>query len=144
MDKLLSGVIAGFIATIVLSALMIAKAMMGLMPDLNVIKMLSHMMGTPPAGGWIAHFLIGSVAWGGLFALIYDHIPGEGAWLRGVIFAIGAWLAMMIVVMPMAGAGPFGMNLGVMAPVMTLMLHLVFGAVMGAVYGTREQAAPAH
>jgi hypothetical protein len=37
--------------------------------------------------------------------------------------------------MPMAGAGLFGMNMGVMAPMMTLVLHLIFGAVLGWVYG---------
>lgn len=36
--------------------------------------------------------------------------------------------------MPMAGAGIFGLNLGMMAPVMTLVLHLIYGAVLGAVY----------
>jgi hypothetical protein len=42
---------------------------------------------------------------------------------------------MMVVLMPMAGAGLFGMNMGVMAPMMTLVLHLIFGAVLGWVYG---------
>ena len=36
--------------------------------------------------------------------------------------------------MPMAGAGFFGMQLGMMTPVMTLVMHLVFGAVLGGVY----------
>jgi hypothetical protein len=47
---------------------------------------------------------------------------------------------MMVVVIPMAGAGLFSMNLGanlgIMAPIMTFVLHLVFGAVLGAVYQT--------
>jgi hypothetical protein len=33
------------------------------------------------------------------------------------------------------GAGLFGMNMGIMAPIMTLVLHLIFGAVLGWVYG---------
>jgi len=37
-------------------------------------------------------------------------------------------------VMPMAGAGMFGLKLGMMAPVMTMMLHAIFGAVLGGVY----------
>ena len=48
---------------------------------------------------------------------------------------------MMVMVMPMAGAGLFGMAFGVMAPMMTLVLHIVFGAVLGAVY--QAQAKPA-
>ena len=35
---------------------------------------------------------------------------------RGAIFATGAWLVMMIVMMPMAGAELFGLHLGMMAP----------------------------
>lgn len=36
--------------------------------------------------------------------------------------------------MPMAGKGLFGMHIGIMAPTMTLVLHLIFGAVLGWVY----------
>jgi len=51
------------------------------------------------------------------------------------MFAVVAWLMMMIVVMPMAGAGMFGLGLGMMAPVATLVLHVLFGQVLGRVYG---------
>jgi len=44
-------------------------------------------------------------------------------------------------VMPMAGAGLFGMAMGIMAPMMTLVLHVIFGAVLGAVF--QAQAKPA-
>ncbi len=50
---------------------------------------------------------------------------------------------MMIAVMPMAGAGLFGMNFGMMAPGMTMVLHIVFGAVLGVVYGA-ERPETAH
>jgi len=52
-----------------------------------------------------------------------------------MVFGVLAWGLMMVMVMPMAGAGFFGLSLGMMAPVMTLMLHLVYGAVLGSVYG---------
>jgi len=47
----------------------------------------------------------------------------------------------MVMVMPMAGAGLFGMKLGLMAPMMTLALHLIFGAVMGLVFGNQAKVA---
>ncbi len=129
------GLLAGFVATIVLSALMLMKASMGFMPQLNVIRMLTHMVGaSTPAAGWIVHFLIGTVLWGAVFAWIAPHLAGS-PWWRGVLFGIGAWLPMMIAVMPMAGAGFFGLAMGIAAPVMTLMLHIVYGAVLGATYG---------
>ena len=129
---------AGFVATVALSALMVMKAMMGLMPDLNAIRMLTQMshamLGTPasPVIGWLLHFLIGTVSWGTTYAWLRPRLPGTPL-QRGLIFATGAWLLMMIMVMPMAGAGIFGLRLGLMAPVATLMLHWVYGAVLGLV-----------
>lgn len=44
--------------------------------------------------------------------------------------------AMMVMVRPMAGAGFFGLNFGISASVMTLMLHIIFGAVLaGSMHG---------
>ncbi len=135
MNVYARSIIAGFAATVVLSALMLLKGSMGLMPQLNVIAMLAHMAGFGgPVLGWIAHFLIGTVLWGVLFALLYARLPGSEPVAKGMIFAVGAWLLMMIIVMPMAGAGFFGLKLGIMAPVMTLILHLIWGAVLGYVY----------
>lgn len=134
--NIIKGMVAGFVATVVLSALMLMKTKMGLMPQLDVIDMLTKMMGaSSPAAGWIAHFGIGTVVWGGLFALLDPSLPGQSHWLRGIVFAIGAWILMMIAVMPMAGAGVLGMSLGMMAPIMTFVLHVIFGAVLGATYG---------
>ena len=144
MTNLKNGILAGFIATVVLSVMMVAKAMMGVMPQLDVIVMLSAMMGMPAIVGWLAHFMIGSIAWGGGFAVLYGAIPGGNAIVKGVVFGIVAWLGMMIVVMPMAGAGLFGMAFGIMAPMMTLVLHIIFGAVLGGVYGARVPAQLAH
>ena len=141
MQNISAGLVAGFVATVVLSAMMIAKGMMGVMPELDVIAMLSMMMGAPAAVGWLAHFMIGTLAWGGGFAVLYALIPGGTALLKGIVFGIAAWLGMMIMVMPMAGVGLFGMTMGLMAPMMTLVLHVIFGAVLGVTYHMR--AAPA-
>jgi hypothetical protein len=130
------GVVAGFVATIVLSALMLMKQRMGLTPQLNPIQMLTDMTGaSTPTVGWIMHFLIGTVLWGTLFAWLDPNLPGGSHWLKGVVFGIGAWILMMVLVMPMAGAGLFGIELGMMAPVMTLALHIIYGAVLGGIYG---------
>jgi hypothetical protein len=53
---------------------------------------------------------------------------------KGLSFGVLAWLLMMLIPLPLAGAGLFGMRMGMMAPVMTLVLHLVWGAVLGATY----------
>ncbi|MEP6657585.1 MAG: DUF6789 family protein, partial [Betaproteobacteria bacterium] len=118
---------AGFVATVVLSAIMFIKGRMGIMPELDPIQMIGNMVGGGSRTvGWIMHFMIGAVALGLLFAAIFGA-AANGFWWRGIIFSISAWLVMMIVLMPMAGAGLFGMHLGLMAPIMTLMMHVIFG-----------------
>ena len=135
------GIAAGFIATIVLSVLMVIKAKMGMMPQMNAIKTLTTMahgfMGTSmtPLVGWLLHFIIGSILWGTLFAILFERIPSQAPAIKGLIFSTAAWLFMMIMVMPMAGAGLFGLHLGFGAPIATLMLHWVYGAVLGVTYG---------
>jgi hypothetical protein len=130
-----TGIGAAFIATIVLSLIMVMKQAMGVMPQLNPIGMITQMIGAPtPLVGWIMHFVIGTLLWGILYAWIAPHLTGAH-WYRGALFATGAWLIMMIVMMPMAGAGLFGLKIGMMAPVATLVLHWIYGAVLGAVYG---------
>lgn len=140
MNRLSAGLAAGFVATIVLSVLMVVKSKMGLMPDVNAIQMLTgmsnKMLGTPPnpAVGWVIHFLIGALLWGALFSALFDKLPAASAAVKGIVFSIGAWLLMMIGPMPMAGAGLFGLNIGIQAPVATLVLHIVFGGTLGAVF----------
>ncbi len=125
-----AGVISGFIATVILSILMIVKAKMGIMPELNAIKMLAGMMHAPLIMGWVAHFMIGTVLWGVLFALLVNKLPGS-IMTSAIIFSIGAWFLMMIGPMPMAGAGLFGLHMGMMAPMATLILHIIWGIVLG-------------
>lgn len=133
MNKIVSGMLAGLLATVVLSALMLAKAMMGLMPDVDVIAMLAKQMGSGSALGWMAHFMIGIVGYGVAYALVFSNLPLAGHAIRGLLLGIVGWLGMMVMLMPMMGAGLFGtlMPSGMMVPVATLMLHAVFGVVLG-------------
>ena len=140
ISKISKGIMAGFVATIVLTVLMLLKNMMGIMPELDPVKMMADMaaqkLGMEPnlAVGWVMHFMIGSVAWGGAFAVLNDILPAKTQRQKGMLFGIAAWIMMMIGPMPMSGAGLFGLNIGPMAPVMTFVLHIIFGVVLGAVY----------
>jgi uncharacterized membrane protein YagU involved in acid resistance len=132
---------AGTVATAVLSGLMLMKYQMGLMPALDLPKMIAGMMGAPdtPILGWAAHIMIGIVGYGAAMALLDARLPGKSSLAHGVLIGFAGWLVMMIMLMPMAGAGLFGMALGMMAPMMTLVLHLIFGAVLGWVYALLSQ-----
>jgi len=137
MRDIPKGMLAGLAATIVLSLLMVMKATMGLMPQFDMPAMLAGAMGSPdtPLIGWIVHLSIGIVVYGVAIGVLDPKLPGTSHVGHGVMLGVIGWLIMMVVLMPMAGAGLFGMNMGVMAPMTTLVLHLIFGAVLGWFYG---------
>lgn len=134
------GMLASLTGTIVLSAIMVMKQVAGMVPQMNPIADLAgiahDLTGLPnaPMVGWVLHFGIGVFIWGTLFAVLHQRIPGSNL-IKGVLFGIGAWLLMMGIFLPMAGQGLFGMSIGMVVPVMALMLHLVYGAVLGTAFG---------
>lgn len=87
--------------------------------------------------GWAAHFMIGVIGYGLAYALVFSNLQIGGHILRGLTLGIVGWLVMMLMVMPMMGAGLFGLQMpsGIMVPVATLILHAIFGIVLGAVFG---------
>ena len=135
MNRNVQGLIAGAIATAVLSALMLIKGAMGLLPQFNVIAMLAGTLGGGPIVGWIAHVAIGVVLYGLAIANLSHVLPGGSATVKGIVLGVIGWLAMMLVAMPVMGGGFFASDLGVPVVVATLVLHLIFGAVLGFGFG---------
>lgn len=131
MDVIGRGIIAGFLATLALSAVFDPIATLARMADV-----------LPPTFAWVLHFTVGSLIWGAGFALAHDHMRGP-SWLRGLLFGIGAWLVVMLAVMPLTRGGFFGLALGLAAPVAMLLMHLIYGAVLGGVYGLLRPQDPA-
>jgi len=110
MKKFPKAMVAGLVATIflsVLSVLFVMKDAMGIMPQLDLPKMIAGMMGMPdaPMAGWAVHFFIGVVVYGAALALLDEHLPGDSKIGHGVLLATVGWLMMMAVLMPMASAG---------------------------------------
>jgi uncharacterized protein DUF6789 len=143
MSNSMKGMVAGLVATLVLSGLLLVKSTMELVPELNIIRLLTNLGSITTVQAWMDHFIIGVVVWGLLFG-VYDSLATRPAhWLKGIIFGVFAWLVMMLVFMPLAKTGIFGFRLGPMAAAVTLLYHLVYGAVLGTTYGLLTAWAPA-
>jgi len=135
MSNAMKGMLAGFVATLVLAALMLLNGALDLIPQINIIRLLTTLGTLSVPSAWMDHFIVGVVVWGLLFA-VYDGAASWPAhWLKGIIFGVFAWLIMMIAFMPLAGAGFFGAKIGIAAPVGLLIVHLIYGVVLGATYG---------
>lgn len=83
----------------------------------------------------LLHFVIGT-AFAVLYAKMVDRIPGGNSWKSGLIFGTELWLLSAIVFFPAMGAGFFGLGLGagVLPVAGSLILHLVYGLMLGLVY----------
>jgi hypothetical protein len=88
----------------------------------------------PPTFGWALHFIIGSLIWGAGFALLQKLLRGP-FWLRGLVFGLGAWLVVMLGVMPFTRGGLFALKLGIVAPAVMLAIHVVYGVALGVIFG---------
>jgi hypothetical protein len=129
--------LAGIVGTAVMTMLMLAAPLMG-MPRMSIGEMLGSFLHIGSAAGWAMHGVIGLV-----LAVIYAawfaaRLPG-GPVLRGASYGFGVFLVAQLVVTPMMGGGVF--SGGQMAMIVgSLMGHLVYGALVGALYGGGAKA----
>jgi hypothetical protein len=144
MSTATRGLVAGLIATVALALLILLELQVDLLPDLNIVQLIAaaagELFGVPetPAAGWTLLFVIGG-AWGLVFGWVHNRLPGRTGLVRGLVFATSVWVVMMIVFMPIAGAGWFGLGRAAMAPIVALVMHLIFGAVMGVCFAALQK-----
>ena len=125
---------AGAAGTAVMTMLMLAAPMMG-MPEMPIGQMLGSFLKIGTVLGWVMHGVIGLVLAAVYAAVFAGRLPGPPAG-RGAAYGFLVFLMAQVVVMPMMGAGVF--SGGNAAMIMgSLMGHLVYGAIVGAVNGTR-------
>jgi hypothetical protein len=99
----------------------------------SVPASLAGALGTGIAAGAVLHYSIGAllaIIFAGLIPLFFGPL-----WLRAMEFitvqvVFGVWLFMM----PLMGAGPLGLEMGAMMPVMSLVSHWVWAVVMALTY----------
>ena len=87
-----------------------------------------------PVAGLLFHFFVGTLLWGSVFGFVHDYLPGP-SWLRGVVFASTAALIVMLGIAPLSGSGFLCLKLGLFAPVVVVLFHLAYGAILGGIYG---------
>ncbi len=138
-------IVAGLVATVVMTTLWLVEPRLGL-PRLAVGNMLSSLLAVAtayapigPTVGWTIHGVVGVV-----FALIYaaalvQRLPGSPL-ARGLCFGGLIFVLAQLVFMPLVGAGVFSRG---DPPLLagSLIGHLVFGGLVGVIYGDPGRAA---
>ncbi|MBA2663213.1 MAG: hypothetical protein H0U74_13050 [Bradymonadaceae bacterium] len=149
-------ILAGFVATALMTIAMYAGKIMGLSMDMPRAIGLMFVDETHPTAvygvGMVLHFAIGCL-FGVVYALIF-HLIGAGTAIgatagAGIVIGIihglglGAALGVIPAVHPRMGVGElieppgfFGRNYGMSMPLGIVVLHVIFGGVLGVVYGS--------
>lgn len=146
-----SAIWAGLVATLVMTVMMyIGKAMTK--SPMDMPRMLGLMFTGPEHSGvvytmgLIVHFMFGTL-FGILYGWLFSTLGVEASWLWGGIFGFvhgivaGFFIGMMPTMHPRMGPGktlpspgPFGKNYGSTTPMRLVVLHIVFGIVLGWIY----------
>ncbi len=142
----------GFAATVLMTALMYMAPLMG-MPKMDIATMLGTMfLASPGAAFWLGlmiHLMMGTVLFPAIYHFLLQPVSGSGSG-RGLLFGLLLWATANLMVMPMMGRihpmvkngmmpapGFLMLNLGVMAPIGSLIGHLLYGVVLGKLAGPK-------
>ncbi len=137
---LFRGVAAGFVATCILSLLMLTKRWLPQFDTIALLDSIAHglaiNMGLPiPFAGWLWHFIVGSLVWGWVYAVMEPIIPGRQLWIKGLYFGLMVTLLVWFAVLPLAGAGAFGTQLSWVQPIVSLVQQVIYGVTLALTFG---------
>jgi hypothetical protein len=152
-DWLRDGVVSGFIATFAMTVVLaVAYGLAQAVGDAEGGRVARWFwaLGHNPVAARTTDGVVVAIAlnllMGLLLALVYGRwvepvLSGPG-WRKGVIFALVPWLLSVVAVLPLLGGGFLGASIGAgPLPILgNLVLHLVYGAVLGSVYAIALEA----
>jgi hypothetical protein len=136
MAKIKLGFISGFIATFIVASMMQMNNALHAIPEIHIARTLAGILGFPDqrAVGWIVLLVFGIFVVGGLFAIHASRLPMKSWLAKGLACGMASWLLMMVVFMPLGGAGLFGLERSSIVPLATLVLNLVYWVVLSLIY----------
>lgn len=155
MSRVQKGVVAGAFATAAIAVLELVNVF-GLKLFEPFPNVIAHLLGLDgaPAVGWAIHLVAGTFILGPLFGVLCPRLPTDTPESKGIVFAVGAWVLMMLAIFTVGDRSVFTGPTGFGDVAWMLVTHAVFGIVLGNVYArlvAREKragmvvgGAPAH
>jgi len=143
-----NGLVSGFMATVGMTVVLAAAYLLVTIvgdAEGGLIRRWLAALGDNPVTRRTADAVVLAIGLnllvGWVLALAYarwvEPATGGPGWLKGARFAAIPWFLSLVLFLPLVGGGFFGVELGAgPLPVLgNLVLHLVYGAILGAVYG---------
>jgi len=109
---------------------------------MDVAAMLGGAVGGSWAVGMLMHLVSGSVVFPLIYAHLVHHALSGDPLVKGTAFGLLLWFLSQALVIPMMGGGFFSAKAGgLMAVTASLIGHVAYGALLGAVAGRAEPSA---
>src|SRR5262245_56394462 len=136
MTSIRMGFASGVVATVVAGSMLLMNNALHSFPDVRVARSLAGILGSPDhiMVGVAAILVTGIFVFGALFAVLAPRLPMRMYLVKSLAFAAVSWLLMMVLFMPLAGAGLFGLGRSPAVPAATLVLNLAYWLVLGMSY----------
>lgn len=133
-SRFLTGVGWGIVATATMSAVMLIGMRTGLSPMPKPIPaaIVGRLGGSGlPEPAMMALAGLAHLAYGGFWGGALAALVREVSLKAGLVLGFVLWLVMQVVVLPVLGWGLFGVSVAPAIAGATLVLHLVYGGVLG-------------
>jgi hypothetical protein len=136
MTSIKMGFMSGVVATVVAGSMLLVNNAFHSFPDVRVARSLAQVLGSPDQVmvGVAAILITGIFVFGALFAVLAPRLPMRMYLAKSLVFGVASWLLMMVLFMPLAGAGLFGLGRSLAVPAATLVLNLTYWIVLGLSY----------
>ena len=133
-SKISQSIIAGMVATAVMTGFMFLAPMMGL-PKMNPAEMLSGMMGVPVIAGYLIHFMIGVIFAAAYVYLFNPKVRIQSKLVKGILFGFAVFIFAQLMLFIIGKMMPMPMPQDNMMLMMlgSLIGHLVYGIVVALV-----------
>jgi len=136
MTSIKMGFMSGGVATVVAGSMLLMNNALHSFPEVRVARTLAGILGSPDQVmvGVTAILIAGIFVFGALFAVLAPRLPMRMYLVKSLVFGVASWLLMMVLFMPLAGAGLFGLGRSLAVPAATLVLNLAYWLVLGMSY----------
>lgn len=146
MNRALSAILGGVVGTAVMSVVL-AMVEVEARYAIGIFEAIARFARVPgePALGFLIYVLVGTLAWPLLFLSLEEYVPLDlDPAVAGMLMGTVLWIAFVVI-----GRGDMGGPLLLVYLSFTLLAHLAYGFVLGAVYAkfsghsSSRDAAPA-
>jgi hypothetical protein len=129
-------ILGGFVGTLAITMMMYwIGPMMGMM-KMDIAASLGQFLGIGWISGMTLHLMNGTIVFPLLYVFVFHRLLPGGPALKGAAWGLILWLVAQLMVMPMMGAGIFSAKMGgMMAAGGSMVGHLIYGALLGAIAG---------